>query len=471
MKQKLTFLTVLFAALSAFSAEYYVDASRPDDTGVATNWATAKKTIQAAVDLTTDGDTVWVTNGTYVLSAEISVTNAITIHSVNGPAVTIVDGGGSNRCFNLHDNECVIEGFTITRGGAWDGSGGGVCCGGITPVVSNCVFFANETVEIYISGLFGGGMFNGTSINCVFDSNGANYGGGKFGGRAYRCVFTNNYGISSGGLLFSAGHGAGMYMGEAYDCLFVGNKESPLGAGMYGATAYNCTFVNNWSWPPGGTLADSTAYNCVFKGNDLYGSFEILDSTVYNSCSVELVGGINGNITNAPLFVDAANGDFRLQSNSPCINWGCNAYVTNATDLAGNPRIVEGAVDMGAYEYQGTVGLVDSDSDGISDDWERQHGGNQSPERVCSNGVNSILQAYIAGLDPNDPESRFAVSVSGQTLRWNATSGRVYAVYYSTNLLNGFEPLGTNILWTADGFADSSPNAEQRFYRVEVRKP
>jgi len=39
-----------------FSAEYYVDASRSDDTGSATSWATAKQTIQAAVDLTTAGE-------------------------------------------------------------------------------------------------------------------------------------------------------------------------------------------------------------------------------------------------------------------------------------------------------------------------------------------------------------------------------------------------------------------------------
>jgi len=56
---------------------------------------------------------------------------------------------------------------------------------------------------------------------------------------------------------------------------------------------------------------------------------------------------------NLPLFVDT-NGwaNLRLQPNSPCINAGNNSYVTNATDLDGNPRMSGGTVDIGAYEFQ-----------------------------------------------------------------------------------------------------------------------
>ena len=69
------------------------------------------------------------------------------------------------------------------------------------------------------------------------------------------------------------------------------------------------------------------------------------------------------------------DGDYRLQSNSPCIDAGTsdNAPVK---DIEGNSRYDVPTVpntgsglypyyDMGVYEYQG--GVIDSDSDGVLD--------------------------------------------------------------------------------------------------------
>jgi hypothetical protein len=87
--------------------------------------------------------------------------------------------------------------------------------------------------------------------------------------------------------------------------------------------------------------------------------------------------------------------------------------------------------------------------------------------------MNTILEAYIAGLDPNDPDSKFLTSVRQSSppavLEWNANSGRVYSVYYSTNLLNGFQLFETNI--TAGVYTDLVHSAGQGFYRIDVRKP
>lgn len=65
-----------------------------------------------------------------------------------------------------------------------------------------------------------------------------------------------------------------------------------------------------------------------------------------------------GNIDADPCFVDAGGGDFRLSSDSPCIDAGDNSEPNlGATDMDGHPRIIDGdcndaeVVDMGAYEF------------------------------------------------------------------------------------------------------------------------
>ena len=59
-------------------------------------------------------------------------------------------------------------------------------------------------------------------------------------------------------------------------------------------------------------------------------------------------------VSSDPLYVDADNGDYRLQETSPVIDEGSNGYIPSdvSTDLDGNARIVNVTVDMGAYEYQ-----------------------------------------------------------------------------------------------------------------------
>ena len=65
--------------------------------------------------------------------------------------------------------------------------------------------------------------------------------------------------------------------------------------------------------------------------------------------------GLNGNITTDPLFTDAANGNFHVRPGSPVIDAGTSDQAP-ASDLAGNPRPVDGngdgivAFDLGAYE-------------------------------------------------------------------------------------------------------------------------
>ena len=58
------------------------------------------------------------------------------------------------------------------------------------------------------------------------------------------------------------------------------------------------------------------------------------------------------------MFSDAANGDYRLNGASPCVDQGLNgAWGTDDLDLAGNGRLLDGngdgdaVIDIGAFEY------------------------------------------------------------------------------------------------------------------------
>ncbi len=135
-------------------------------------------------------------------------------------------------------------------------------------------------------------------------------------------------------------------------------------------------------------------------------------------------------------------------------------------------EITEASRDFTAYidniQIANSLG-DDSDGDGLPDSWEESYYGDLSPNPsdLSSNGVDSVYSAYIAGFDPTDPDARFALSNLSNVLWWNVASGRVYTIYWTSNLLNSFQPLETN--YTGGAFTDSTHAAENEgFYKIEV---
>lgn len=70
-KKNLLVTVTLLMCLHSFSTVYYVDASRANNTGAGTSWATAKKDIQNAIDLATSGDQIWIKAGTYYPTVDL----------------------------------------------------------------------------------------------------------------------------------------------------------------------------------------------------------------------------------------------------------------------------------------------------------------------------------------------------------------------------------------------------------------
>ncbi|MHC4647808.1 MAG: right-handed parallel beta-helix repeat-containing protein, partial [Planctomycetota bacterium] len=363
--------------------------------------------IQVAIDdpCTVNGDEIVVAPGTYYEAINFNG-KAVRLYSSGGPNDTAIDAAGLNSsvvtCNSGEDANTILEGFTIT-GGMGTTVSGDKCGGGMynysnsSPMVTNCNF--NNNTAIY-----GGGMCNNlnsspTLTNCTFSSNTANYyGGGMWNSsnsnpNVTNCIFNGNEAEISGGGMFNNGtsptvknctfrgnsvgyRGGGMYNNvgnpTVNNCSFAENSAANAGGGMYnnGAnpTVTNCTFTQNVGNISGGGIytagGSPTVTNCILWGDTAPTGPEIFGGSPIVKYS-DVDGGWPGagNINISPFFVDAGAGDLRLRWYSPCVDSGDNnAPLLPATDLAGNPRVMDGdgdgnsIVDMGAYELE--AGMV-----------------------------------------------------------------------------------------------------------------
>ena len=150
----------------------------------------------------------------------------------------------------------------------------------------------------------------------------------------------------------------------------------------------------------------------------------------------------------------------------------------------------EGAIAAGTNWGQPMLyinySVPDSDEDGMLDSWEILHFGSISNSPYGDPGydfdgdgmVNS--NEYIAGTIPTNGASVLQlvdveIGGSSKTVYWHSVTDRVYSVYKSTNLMDGWEDpaLTTNEMGIASGtntFEDTNTSAVG-FYRIGVKIP
>jgi hypothetical protein len=445
--------TVDVGAYEFQSALHYVNLNNAAPVPPYTSWVSAATNIQDAVDASTNGDVVLVTNGFYATGGRqwydsgtnrVTLTNRLTLLSVNGPSVTAIGGvqaPGTNavRCVYMGSN-AVLSGFTLTNGQGGIGNypdGGGVSGAGIgSAVVSNCALVGNVAQG-------GGGAFNVTLINCSLIGNTATYAGG------------------------------GAYRGSLINCQVISNTAAAFGGGSYMSSLTNSTLVGN-SAPQGSGLNSGSAYNCVIFYN---GSTNHLGSTLNFCCTTPLPfpGFGFGNITNEPAFVDLAGLNLRLQSNSSCINSGNNADVATSFDLDGNSRVAGGTVDIGAYEFQSPKSV-------ISYAWLQQYGlpTDGSADFADSDGdSHNNWQEWHARTDPTSDASVLKMltvsnDVASTTVSWQSVSGVKYFLQRSADLgaAPAFLTVISNLVGQAGitGYTDTNALGDGPFfYRVGVQ--
>ena len=199
------------------------------------------------------------------------------------------------------------------------------------------------------------------------------------------------------------------------------------------------------------------------------------------NCCITPMPKTGNNITNAPLFVDAEAGDFRLRWDSPCIDAGSNDYVQTSTDLAGNRRMQGKHVDIGCYEYgAGTDGSTTTTPVAIPYAWLDSHLPNAMlglgmDYETMANGTSgkrnmfgaplSLWQEFVQGTDPTDSNDcfRVAISLAGKVnLSFTPCLPNRQYVLYGAWTLSGPWASTTNI----NDVAFVSTN---RFFKVGVR--
>jgi hypothetical protein len=251
-----------------------------------------------------------------------------------------------------------------------------------------------------------------------------------------------------------------------------GTAANPSGVGT---TLWNCTVVGNSAYYRGGGVDSCPVWNSVVTSNSTTNSPDSPNwfGGTLNYCSTTPLPGAGvGNITDAPLFVDQAGGNFQLQTNSPCINAGTNGYVAAGADLAGNPRVVSGAVDLGPYESQ-------SPAMAVSFAWLQSYGLSPQASSLYADadqdGMNN-WQEWVAGTDPTNAYSNLRLqslvfAPASLRLRWNSDTAHTYFVERAESLKTplSFSALLSNIagLPGTTEFTDTSlPATGVAFYRV-----
>jgi len=268
-------------------ATLYVNGTTGSDENPGTSPETAKKTIQSAIDVSVDGDTILVAPGTY--DKFTSSNNCIRVESSDGPLSTIIDGHGVYTEANIMrlsggiagGTNTFVVGFTIQHLTRIDGG-----------TIRRCIVRDNDTSTV------GCGTFSGSV--------------------AENCLIINNRGMN----------GAVADASILRNCTMVGNSASAVYDGVcLNSVLENCIVYGNAN-------NERQTWQYWFERSWL-ANWDHREIKVFDS---------------DPKFVNAENGDYHLFEDSDCIDFGDNRYVFTDKDLDGNVRIGNGVVDIGCYE-------------------------------------------------------------------------------------------------------------------------
>ena len=312
-------------------------------------------------------ENVTVSNNTSIIGALYLKNSSFTINNseITNNTTSLAAGGGINICNSegeLHNvvisnNSCLNEFQT-----SWGPRGGGVYCDNSSPVFYNTQIIDNSVDSIDYT--YGGGLYcynsNPVFYNSQISNNAANgtqvgYGGGVYCENSspvfYNTLFTGNSVTNNDIYEWSS------------SVIYYDKNSHPV---LINATITENQQFEDW-YSHGVSLIGSEGYNndmslinsIVYFNDSLNDSF--LEAIITYS-NIQYWNGIwpgEGNIDQYPVFVNSGEHPYQINDLSPCIDMG-NPDTTGLNlpeyDPAGEVRISNNIVDMGAYEWNIMVG-------------------------------------------------------------------------------------------------------------------